>query len=193
MNMVQYFFQKRPGVFYVCTFLFGVALFGPDWPISRLGLEGILRDYRTNIGLCFLLFLILALCHLAGCVKPCVMPFVIRNRERRKLLDFIPYMAKKDKEIIGYLLHNRRKLFSTWSDGGYASELIAKGFIRPMHQYGQSVRRNREPFGIPDHLWAVLERHHEKFPEEFPAPDKDSPAPDKDSPAPPWELPWRAG
>ena len=181
MNMVLYFFQKRPEVVWICTLFLGGVLLAPDGLISMLGLEGIVSDYRTYIGLCFLLFLIFALCHLAGYVKL----FVIRRQERRKLRDYIPYMTDKDKEIIGYLLHNRQKLFSTCSDGGYASELIARGFIRPMHQYGQSVSRNREPFGIPDHLWAVLERHHEKFPEDFPAPDKDSLAP-------PWAIHWQA-
>lgn len=92
--------------------------------------------------------------------------YAVWHRKRQQAKDvrrFIPYMTEKDREIIGYLLYHNQKMFQADEDAGYAAPLLSKGIIRISAIRGQSVDLTRVPFEIPDHIWAELERHKDKF------------------------------
>jgi len=107
------------------------------------------------------------------------------RKEKREVEQFIPYMSKKDREIIAYLLHHNRKMFQAENDGGYAAPLIARGIIRTCGVHGQIMDLTRVPFEIPDHIWSVLEANRDEFPHR-PPPAKG------ETETHPWAIPWMA-
>lgn len=104
--------------------------------------------------------------------------------EKLEAEKFILYMSQKDREIIGYLLHHKRRMFQTENDGGYAAPLIARGIIRVRGVHGQVMDLTRVPFEIPEHIWSVLETHQEEFP--YKAPRKG------EVEVHPWAIHWMA-
>ena len=78
---------------------------------------------------------VLALASIGDALIKAIKPAARIDRRRRIRLNqkcaeaFIPYMTKKDKEIIGYLLHHNQKMFQAGLTGGYAAPLISKGII----------------------------------------------------------------
>jgi hypothetical protein len=99
------------------------------------------------------------------------------RRAKRELRDYIPYMIERERMIIAYLLSQNQKTFLAEADGGYASTLMSRGFIKIIAKPGQQVDITNVPMGIPDHFWNVLVKHKDKFPY---TPSKDK------------EIPWRA-
>jgi hypothetical protein len=85
--------------------------------------------------------------------------------ERRKTpRSYIPHMSAKEKEIVAYLLVANEKSFTAAADGGHAVTLISRGIgVRHMIP-GQQALSDDVPFGIPDNVWAVLEKNKDKFP-----------------------------
>jgi len=137
------------------------------------------------VWLAFLISAFLALAAIGDGLVKAIKPAQRLDRRRairhaqRKTRDFIPFMTPKDREIVGYLLHYRQKMFSTNIDGGYAAPLIAKGIITRAMSQPQFVDALRMPFAIPDHIWAVLEENRDQFPYQPP-----SRGPGRE--APPW-------
>ena len=84
--------------------------------------------------------------------------------DQRRAEDFIPYMTKEDKAIIGYLLHHNQKTFQVGMTGDYAAPLISRGIVRQELQHGQTFDLGEVPFSVPDHIWVVLERNRGSFP-----------------------------
>jgi hypothetical protein len=105
-------------------------------------------------------------------------------RERKAARRYIPCMTTKEREIIGYLLHHNQKVFQSTQDGGYAAPLISVGIVRMAVQPGQFVDPMRVPFGIADHIWAVLESNRRAF--------TYAPPPVGESEGHPWAIPWMA-
>lgn len=104
-----------------------------------------------------------------------------KRREVRELRKFIPYMTDKDRQIIGYLLYRKQRIFNYLEDGGYASDLIARGIVVFAVRQPQAVSEWRFPFEIPDHLWTELEQGKYEF--EY-RPDSDG--------VHPWAIPMMA-
>lgn len=77
----------------------------------------------------------------------------------------IELLDDRERQIFGYLLHNRQQAFQVAADGGYAAKLIAQGFvIRIAASGGQLVDYNDVPVKVPDYIWEVLERRKADFP-----------------------------
>jgi len=108
----------------------------------------------------------------------------LRRRKEKAVLEYIPYMTDKEREIIGYLLYHKQKIFQTTQDGGYAAPLISKGIIQCSVMPGQAIDQVRVPFEVPDHVWRVLEKEREVFPY--------NPPPNDEAESHPWAIPWMA-
>jgi hypothetical protein len=91
-----------------------------------------------------------------------------RSRAARKLeqsfRDYVPFLTDKDRQILGYLLHKKQKTFLADDDGGHASTLLARGFVKYIGVGGQRFDIDKVPMAIPDHVWKVLEEQPECFP-----------------------------
>ena len=88
----------------------------------------------------------------------------LRRRKIKEVSEYIPYMTDKDREIIGYLLYHKQKMFQADNDGGYAAPLISKGIIRVSCNQSQIYDPSWTPFEIPDYAWSVLEKNKDHFP-----------------------------
>ncbi len=86
------------------------------------------------------------------------------RRAKRAVLDYIPHMTDKEREIIGYLLAKNQKMFGAEIDGGYASTLLARGIVRIAAKAGQHIDEMDVPMEIPDYVWEVLSAHRDKSP-----------------------------
>ena len=90
---------------------------------------------------------------------------LLRRAETRSFRDYIPFMTERERAIIAQLLHQNRKTFTGARDGGYATTLIAKGYIRIIcAPGGQYMSEEDVPFAIPDHLWNVAVQSKNSFP-----------------------------
>ena len=160
--------RQRQGFLYAflwaAVVVLGLVLWGPMWVISGLGLEAFLKVYRIYTGPVFLVCLVIALALPLGTGYKAYRVWRYIARTKKEVREYIPYMTKKDRDIIGYLLHHKQKMFQTGSDGGYATPLISKGIVRRAAKGGQVVDLLSVPFEIPDHVWAVLEEHRKDFP-----------------------------
>jgi hypothetical protein len=92
--------------------------------------------------------------------------------------DYIPLMTEKDREIIGYLLHRKERMFTADVDGGHARLLVSLGIIRSALKSGQPFYENDAPFEMPMSVWRILVKHKDRFP----VPDDDAPHP--------WRVHW---
>jgi hypothetical protein len=110
--------------------------------------------------------------------------WLAKRRKTQEVRDFIPFMTKKDKEIIGYLLYHNQKVFQTNQDAGYAAPLLSKGIIRIAANRGQVIDTTRVPFEVPDYIWQVLESHRESFAYAPPKPGEKQ--------IHPWAIHWMA-
>jgi hypothetical protein len=89
---------------------------------------------------------------------------MLLRKAQRKVADDIPFMSDKERQIIGYLLHHRLKMFDCADDGGHAAALIARGMVVAAAARGQIFDMERVPMAVPDHVWAVLKKHADQFP-----------------------------
>lgn len=87
----------------------------------------------------------------------------VRTEIQESVEEYIPFMTKKDKEIIAYLLHNNQRMFTAESDGGHARLLLSKGIVRIAARPGQHLSLDDVPFEVPIEVWRVLEKHKSKF------------------------------
>lgn len=107
-----------------------------------------------------------------------------KRKKIKEIEKFIPYMADKDREIIGHLLHHKQKGFQADQDGGYAAPLISKGIIVVSARRGQILDLTRVPYEIPDYIWTVLEENSVYFQYEA--------SPDEKNEVNSWSIPWMA-
>ena len=166
--------KHRKGVVWASVIVLGLVLWGPMWLMSGLGLEAFPNDYRIYIGLVFVVSLVLALAPpLDAGYKYLALKYQVRQKQRRAR-EYIPHMTKRDRVIIGYLLHHNQKMFEANISGERAKRLVAKGIVKFALRHGQWFDDRSVPFEVPDHLWVVLEEHREQFPY---SPDKDEERP----------------
>ena len=162
------------------------VLWGPTAWVSGLGVNVLVQEYRSHLGAGFLVLCGLASLHpltlIATTISGSIREFLSMRRDERRLLSEIPNFSDKEKEIISYLLHHNQRIFTHEITGGYASTLIARGFIRTLAQTGQPVRGHQVPFTIPAHFWSVLQQHREQFPY----------TPRSSGATLPWAVPWQA-
>lgn len=95
------------------------------------------------------------------------------------VVEQLPHLDFREKQIIAYLLENNEKMFTTTVDGGYAGTLISKGIVVCALVPGQRCDQYRVPFKVPDPIWEVLTEHKTEFPY---APTRELP----------WSIPWMA-
>jgi hypothetical protein len=86
------------------------------------------------------------------------------RREKQRVEKEIPFLSPKEREIIGYLLAINEKTFDYRIDGGAANILISKRLVVCALLPGQYATAYGVPFKVPDHVWDVLVKHKEKFP-----------------------------
>ena len=108
--------------------------------------------------------------------------WLLKRQKVKEVLEFIPYMTDKDREIIGYLLYHNQKMFQATQDGGYAAPLISKGVIKISLRHGQTFDASHVPFEIPNYAWSVFEENKKLFPY--------NPPPKGKAEKHPWALPW---
>jgi hypothetical protein len=92
--------------------------------------------------------------------------WINRRKAKRAVRDYIPYMTKRERTIIGYLLAKNQKMFTAASDGGYAATLLSRGIICVAAR-NQLVDMLHVPMMIPDDVWDVLIEHKQQFPYSF--------------------------
>jgi len=102
--------------------------------------------------------------------------------ERADLVRYLPYMSEKEREIIGYLLAKKQRVFTADADAGDAATLLGKRYIRIAVKGEQEVLHHSVPMEVPEHLWKVLEDRKAMFPALDPGKYE----------APPWRIPWMA-
>jgi hypothetical protein len=93
-----------------------------------------------------------------------VVHYLSLHRARREVERYIPYMTQAEREIVAYLLAKNQKTFCADMDGGRASTLLSRGIVVIAYQPGQQFDQQNVTMIVPDHLWAILERHKDKFP-----------------------------
>jgi hypothetical protein len=90
--------------------------------------------------------------------------YIREHRAKKDTEKYIPFMSRKEKEIIAYLLASQTKTFTAAGDGGHAVTLISRGIVVRHMVPGQQALSDDVPFSIPDNVWAVLESNKDKFP-----------------------------
>jgi hypothetical protein len=94
-------------------------------------------------------------------------PIVSKVAESDHLADIesdLDSLSRKEREIISYLLHHNLRLFTADADGGYASTLLARDIIRVALRQGQVYSPSDVPMEVPRPIWALLQKHRERFP-----------------------------
>jgi hypothetical protein len=77
---------------------------------------------------------------------------MLLRKAQRKVADYIPFMSDKERQIIGYLLHHRVKMFDCADSGCHAAPLIARGLVVVAAARGQIFDMERVPMAVPDHV-----------------------------------------
>jgi hypothetical protein len=95
----------------------------------------------------------------------------------------IPRLSDRERVILGYLRHYNRTSFEARYDGGYASSLIAKGYILRISP-GQPYDAFRHPFQVNPHLWEIIRSHEKDLPHQPVYRDRSS-----KTEIPPWVIP----
>jgi hypothetical protein len=83
-----------------------------------------------------------------------------RDRERFLVEQYIPQMSEKEREMIGYLLAHNKKSFATAIDDKTARRLMSR-FIA---HWSAPPGDGRMSLKIPEHIWEVLVKHRNQFP-----------------------------
>lgn len=83
---------------------------------------------------------------------------------RKALIEDLPRLSEKERQIFGYLLEKDKKRFDAVSTGGYASGLIAKGYINLIVRPGMYYSADRFPFEVPDFVWDEINLRKDQFP-----------------------------
>ena len=89
--------------------------------------------------------------------------FTIR-RVKREVVDYIPFMTPKEKQIIAYLLHKNQKSFDCAADFGHAASLAGRKIVTFNAFRGQQARESSVPAKIPDYVWRCWWRTATSFP-----------------------------
>lgn len=110
-----------------------------------------------------------------------------RELQRQAFIEDIPYLTEHERDILGYLRHHKQKRFSVASDGGYASTLIAKGYVRCIGIKGQQFHANDVPCEVAAFVSEIMEQR----PDDFPHRPKYSDRPPRVE-VHPWRVPWMA-
>lgn len=92
----------------------------------------------------------------------------------------LDYLSNKEREIISYLLQHNQRMFTAAVDGGHASTLISRGIVTKALRHSQVFDAEDCPMEVPRPVWALLQKHREKFPYEL---HEDDPHP--------WRVDWR--
>lgn len=90
-----------------------------------------------------------------------------RAHHKKRIQEFIadiPYLTEKEKTILGYLRHYKKKRFTGAQDAGHAATLLSKGYIRYIGVKGQTVSIMDVPFEVSSHVWEVVEARPDDFP-----------------------------
>jgi hypothetical protein len=106
-------------------------------------------------------------------------------RNKRQVIQYIPHMTSKEREIIAHLIHNNQTTFTAAIDGGHAKTLLARGIVNVIAAPGQYVDQENVPMTIRPSVWKALVKHKAKFPYKPPE-DED----DEDPEGPPWRVHW---
>lgn len=128
-----------------------------DWVAERIAKAQVIRDRRTAV-----------------------------DAVKQKFRDYLPYMTSRERQILGYLLKRRQKLFTADADGGYAGTLMSLGFVTIVARPGQQFDSDKVPLGVPDPVWEVLEEDTSKF-DYTPEMHEDDPTLEPE----PWRIPWQ--
>ena len=99
--------------------------------------------------------------------------------------DYVPYLNDKERQILGYLRKKKLKTFTAEIDGGYASTLLSRGFIKIIAVHNQRFDEDKGPMAVPEHVWRVIEEGPGEFPYK-PEYSEDRPKVEVD----PWHIPW---
>jgi len=105
------------------------------------------------------------------------------RRQKHSVVDYIPHMTPKERQIIAYLLAKNQKMFTCDSDGGYANTLISRGILVRALISGQVFAASDMPVAVPNHIWDVLVAHKDQFPYK---PERG----ERGVETHPWRVPW---
>lgn len=112
-----------------------------------------------------------------------------RRRARQSQIDafrkHLPFLGDKERQILGYLRHNKQKTFIADHDGGYASTLLAQRFVYYIGVPGQTFDLDKTPMAVAEHVWTVMQEQPEAFPYKPEYNDRD------DVETYPWRIPWQ--
>ena len=115
---------------------------------------------------------------------------VVQRSEKRRLKEKfakeIEFLTPMERQIIGYLLEKRQKVFQTDLNGGNAATLLGRGYIRVLAQRGQQIdlEGGRVPMVVDEIAWEVWDRNKDKFPYK--------PKFDQNQELVPWSIHWMA-
>jgi hypothetical protein len=102
---------------------------------------------------------------------------------KASFIDEIPRMDSRERTIIGYLRHHNQNRFEGRYDGGYASSLLAKGYVLRVSP-GQPYDAFRHPFEVNPALWPIIREREADFPHQPIYQDRM-----KTTERPPWIIP----
>jgi len=104
---------------------------------------------------------------------------------KQRFIDDIPTLTEHERRILGYLRHYRQKTLVGDVDGGYASTLIAKGYLYMIAAPGQRFGYDKIPYAVAEHVWKVINERPQDFPHQ-PVFNPD----DRRVEMYPWRIPW---
>lgn len=89
----------------------------------------------------------------------------VAAKKKREFISYIPHLSEKERMIYAHLLHHNQRVFSNTPECGYASNLLALGYVQIIAQNGrQEFDYFAVPFGIPDPVWDALQERKDEFP-----------------------------
>jgi hypothetical protein len=152
-------------------FLFVSTLFllsASDSTLAKLGLSFVIKNYRTAVGLGFIIALIwlavTAFLWILKSIRRALLATVDTRQEKIRIENAIPQLNPKEREIIGCLLGTNQRMFTNTPDGGYANTLVSKKIVVLALRPGQTFPYWETPFEVPEHVWKILLEHKAKFP-----------------------------
>lgn len=141
------------------TLATGLLLFGPETFISRMGLAGFLEDYRTWIGLTFLVSASTVLVAITGPLWS-----VAGSELRQRWVAFrhrghLKRLTPGEKEVLRGYLEADTRTRHFWLGEGNVRELEAHGILRRASNVGSSGAGF--PFNVQPWAWDYLQKHPE--------------------------------
>lgn len=137
----------------------GLLLFGPEAFVSRIGLSGFLKEYRTWIGLTFLVSASTVFVAITGPVWSVMSSEVKQRWIAFRHRGYLKDLTVGEKEVLRGYLEEGTRTRHFWLGDGNVRELEAHGILRRASNVGSSGAGF--PYNVQPWAWDYLKKHPE--------------------------------